>query len=633
MKKRNVLAVLLAAVMAAGMGLTGCGSAPSGTAGTDPSQESTGESRAVTSSPDDEYYMVSFLSGIDYWKTCYRGMEDAASLLGVTAKYTGQTDSDVAGEVAVLEQVIAMKPKGITITCVNSTAFKDTIDSAIEEGISVVCFDSDSPTSNRSTYLSTGNEDAGRAAAGYLVPLCANKGKIAVLYTVGQENTESRLKGFKAWCEENAPDVELILVNDAGDTTTATDNMAAALQANPDMAGVFCADGTAGGAGPVAVEESGLEGIHTLAFDVDKTVLDKVKDGSIDGTVAQGQYNMGYWSMMMMYAEANGVSTADLPGYVDTGVTIVTKDTVDQYYVKDNKGGQFTPDQLKGDPSDEYYMVSFLSGIDYWKTCFSGMEDAAGFLGVTAKYTGQTDSDVAGEVAVLEQVIAMKPKGITITCVNSTAFKDTIDSAIEQGISVVCFDSDSPSSDRSAYLSTGNEDAGKAAAEYLVPLCGNKGKIAVLYTVGQENTESRLRGFQAWCEENAPDVELVLVNDAGDTTTATDNMAAALQANPDMAGVFCADGTAGGAGPVAVEESGLEGIHTLAFDVDKTVLDKIKSGSIDATVAQGQYNMGFWSLMMMHAEANGITEADLPGYVDTGVTIVTKDTVDQYYVK
>ena len=43
---------------------------------------------------------------------------------------------------------------------------------------------------------------------------------------------------------------------------------------------------------------------------------------------------MGYWSMMMMYAEANGVSTASLPGYVDTGVTIVTKDTVDQYYVK-----------------------------------------------------------------------------------------------------------------------------------------------------------------------------------------------------------------------------------------------------------------------------------------------------------
>lgn len=64
-------------------------------------------------------------------------------------------------------------------------------------------------------------------------------------------------------------------------------------------------------------------------------------------------------------------------------------------------------------------MVSFLSGIDYWKHCFEGMEDAGNALGVTTKYTGQTDSDVAGQVAVLEQVIAQSPKGIAVTCVNS----------------------------------------------------------------------------------------------------------------------------------------------------------------------------------------------------------------------
>ena len=97
-----------------------------------------------------------------------------------------------------------------------------------------------------------------------------------------------------------------------------------------------------------------------------------------------------------------------------------------------------------GNESDEYYMVSFLSGIDYWKHCFEGMEDAGNALGVTTKYTGQTDSDVAGQVAVLEQVIAQSPKGIAVTCVNSTALADTINSAKEQGISVVCFDSDSP---------------------------------------------------------------------------------------------------------------------------------------------------------------------------------------------
>jgi ribose transport system substrate-binding protein len=69
---------------------------------------------------------------------------------------------------------------------------------------------------------------------------------------------------------------------------------------------------------------------------------------------------------------------------------------------------------LVGDASEEYYMVTFLSGIDYWKICFQGMEDAAKLYGVTPRYTGQIDADAAGQVAVLEQVVALKPKGIAL---------------------------------------------------------------------------------------------------------------------------------------------------------------------------------------------------------------------------
>lgn len=317
MKKALSLVLVLALCFC----LFGCGAAET------KSNEAAG---AYVGNSSDEYYMVSFLSGIDYWKHCYAGMEDAGKALGVTTKYTGQTDADVAGQVAVLEQVIAQNPKGITVTCVNSTALADTINSAIEQGISVVTFDSDSPTSNRSSYLSTGNYDAGVVAAEYLVPLCGNEGKIAVLYTVGAENTEARVEGFEDWCAENAPGVELVKVNDAGDTTTAVDNMSAALQAN-DLVGLFCVDGIAGTAGPTAVAEAGKD-LKVLAFDVDITVLDKVKSGEIDGTVAQGMYNMGYWSMMFMFTEANGLSDKALPGYVDTGVAIVTAENVDDYY-------------------------------------------------------------------------------------------------------------------------------------------------------------------------------------------------------------------------------------------------------------------------------------------------------------
>lgn len=323
-----VIAITLALSLAACSG--GSAAGDNNTGGNNKEANKTG---GYVGKYSDEYFMVTFLSGIDYWKYCFEGFEDAAKSIGVTAKYTGQTDTDVAGQVAVLEQVIAQNPKGIAVTAVNSTALADTIDSAIKKGISVVSFDSDSPTSNRSAYLGTGNYAAGQKSAEFLVPLVNNKGKIAVLYTVGAENSESRVQGFEDWCNENAPGISLIKVNNAGDTTVGTDNLAAALQANDDIVGVFCVDGVAGTAGPTAVAESKKD-IRVLAFDVDVTVLDKVKSGEIDGTVAQGMYNMGYWSMMMLFTEANGLSAKALPENLDTGVVIVTKENVDEYYPK-----------------------------------------------------------------------------------------------------------------------------------------------------------------------------------------------------------------------------------------------------------------------------------------------------------
>jgi ribose transport system substrate-binding protein len=82
------------------------------------------------------------------------------------------------------------------------------------------------------------------------------------------------------------------------------------------------------------VKENGNKNIKVLSFDIETTVLDMIKTGDIVATVAQGQYNMGYWSLNFLYHQAHGLAAENLPGFLDTGVTIVTKDTVDNYYPK-----------------------------------------------------------------------------------------------------------------------------------------------------------------------------------------------------------------------------------------------------------------------------------------------------------
>ncbi|MDR2670218.1 MAG: sugar ABC transporter substrate-binding protein, partial [Oscillospiraceae bacterium] len=70
----------------------------------------------------------------------------------------------------------------------------------------------------------------------------------------------------------------------------------------------------------------------------------------------------------------------------------------------------------------------------------------------------------------------------------------------------------------------------------------------------------------------------------------------------------------------------------LSFDTDSAVLDMIKSGQIQATVAQGTYNMGYWSMRFLFDLAHGLPQKPTPSFVDTGITIVTQENVDEYYV-
>ncbi len=148
-----------------------------------------------------------------------------------------------------------------------------------------------------------------------------------------------------------------------------------------------------------------------------------------------------------------------------------------------------------GNPKEEYYMVTFASGIEYWKGCFKGMQDAASLLGVKAIYTGSPQDGVTQEATVLEQVIAKKPAGIAITCANADGLKAPINKAIAAGIPVVTFDSDSQSSGRYCYLGTSNRNAGSIAARYLGKLLGGEGEVAISTVIGQPNHEQRKAGF------------------------------------------------------------------------------------------------------------------------------------------
>lgn len=302
------------------------------------------------------------------------------------------------------------------------------------------------------------------------------------------------------------------------------------------------------------------------------------------------------------------------------------------------------PIGLMGDIEERYVMVTFQSGLDYWRSIMKGFEDAAQVLNVSVEFRGAIQYDANEEITVLEQVIAKKPAGIAVTAINPDALIGTIDKAIKAGIPIVLFDSDSPGSKAYSFLGTDNYSAGAQAAREFGRLLEGRGKAAVVTQPNQLNHEQRTKGFTETLKKEFPKIVIVEVADGRGNIKQSEQAAKSiLQQYPDLSGFFATQANGGVGIGLAIKELNLAGKKVIiGFDTDKGTLDLVREGTINATIAQGTWNMGYWSLLELFHQHHDLVQPDsegmngahpLPPFIDTGVTIVNQENVDSFYAK
>ena len=165
--KKKVLAVLLGGCMVVGM-LAGCGSKGGETKTTDEGNktEGSGDSKGYHF----EVVVKSFQSS--YWQAAVQGINQACDELGVTANTTGpNAESDIADQVNMLNNAINKNPDGIALAACDQNSVLDSLQSALDKKIPVVCFDSgvpDAPEGSVYATVVTDNEQAGGIAAEHI---------------------------------------------------------------------------------------------------------------------------------------------------------------------------------------------------------------------------------------------------------------------------------------------------------------------------------------------------------------------------------------------------------------------------------------------------------------------------------
>jgi ribose transport system substrate-binding protein len=290
-----------------------------------------------------------------------------------------------------------------------------------------------------------------------------------------------------------------------------------------------------------------------------------------------------------------------------------------------------------------FYMVTTNSALPYWQTAASGFNHAAAQYKVVAKVVGPDNYDPQAELAELTKVVAAKPAGILISVADAAVMQPEIDAAIGAGIPVITVDSDATASRRLYFIGTNNLQAGELGGKRLIQKMGGKGNLIVFTIAGQPNTEERLQGLKVALAAK-PDIKIVDVIDIkGDPRTAFDKTqeALALTGPKKMDAFICLESASGKMVSDAIKRSNTTDRTLVAFDVSQDTLDGIKGGSIDSTIAQKPYTMGWVGLKALdeifHAPPRQLGKdysvdsfSPYPMFVDTGSSLVDKNNVDLY---
>ena len=222
--------------------------------------------------------------------------EKRGSQLGVSILWVGSNKSDAAEQVSVLEGLIQKKVDGILVSCNDADALKDVIDRAMDKGIKVATFDSDSPKSKRLFYAGTDNYGIGMKAATAMKRLLPSGGKVAVLTGVlGAPNLEQRIVGFRDGVK-GTKIVILPVQTGEDDVQKSVEVVNQFTAANKDLAGWFFDGGWPYFADPEALKEVKTfmaKGGKIVSIDTFQPMLKYVKLDMVDLLIGQNYTAMG----------------------------------------------------------------------------------------------------------------------------------------------------------------------------------------------------------------------------------------------------------------------------------------------------------------------------------------------------
>ena len=268
-----------------------------------------------------------------YWQIVLAGGRKAGKDLGVNVPELGaQSESDINGQISILENAVSEKPAAIVISPTQFAALGKPITEAAKK-VKIIGIDSAADSKAFTSFLTTDNVQGGRVAADGLAEAIKAKygkaeGDVALITSIpGVGSLDQRAKGFKEELAAKYPGLKLVADKVAdGQATTGLNIMTDLITANSDLRGVFASNLImAQGAGQAIAENKAADKIKLVGFDSDAKLIKFLTDGTIAALVVQDPFRMGYDGVKTALAASKGEK---VEANVDTGANLITKENM-----------------------------------------------------------------------------------------------------------------------------------------------------------------------------------------------------------------------------------------------------------------------------------------------------------------
>ena len=264
---------------------------------------------------------------------------------------------------------------------------------------------------------------------------------------------------------------------------------------------------------------------------------------------------------------------------------------------------------------------------------FAGARQAGKDLDVNVPELGaQSESDINGQISILENAVAEKPAAVVISPTEFKALGKPIDEAAKK-VPIIGIDSSADSKAFTSFLTTDNVQGGRIAADGLAAgdhrqiRQGRRRRRAHHLSAGRRLARRARQGLQGRARGQISRPQARRRQGRGrqghDRPQHHDRPhhrqpepARRVRLEPDHGQ---------GAGQAIAENKKADTIKLIGFDSDDKLVGFLKDGTIHALVVQDPYRMGYDGIKTALAASKG---EKVEAFVDTGANLVTKANMD-----